>query len=87
MAYHRVNLDTQEDVSFTTKAECVGSVAWPADPPYAPSGYRAYKDGESSQPCAYRDNNGFEVAACEECTRISKPDIDAVQTYIENHLP
>lgn len=90
MAYHRVNLDTEEDVSFATKAECVGGMAWVADPPYAftPSGYKCYKDGGRAQPCAFRSQaNGFQVAQCEECVRSSKPTIEEVQAWISARLP
>jgi len=89
-AYHRVNLDTEEDVSYATKAECVAAVAWEADGPnmFVPSGYKCFKDGESASPCAFRNQeNGFQVAECEDCVRTGKPDIEAVQTWLANHLP
>ena len=90
MAYHRINLDTEEDVSFTDKETLINSIGWSADGPdmFKPSGWKCRKDGESAQPCGFRSQqSGYQVAACEECVRTQKSDIDAVRTYLNNHLP
>ncbi len=90
MAYHRVNLDTEQDDSYSDKETLLNSIGWPADGEnmFVPGGYKCYKDGEGGQPCAFRSQqNGYQVAECEECVRINKADIDAVRAWLDSHLP